>query len=348
MKKVKWGVLGAGGIADRRTLPGMMLAENAEVWAVMEVVPEMAESLRAKYNAQRAYTDAESLLADENVEAVYIASPVGFHASQVRAAIAAGKHILVEKPVAATSEESKALCTEAKAKGLLMATGLMMRFNTYHQQIKSMIADGKLGQIVSCHSLFSCWYPDMPGNWRQSKATAGGGAMTDMGIHCLDLIEYITGSKITKVGGLADTMTFQYDVEDACSALFKLSNGAFGTVDANFNIPDEAVKWRLEFYGTKGSIITEGTIGQMDGGDAFAILTGDDKGYDAAQDRNDAGAVKLAGELGNIYTREIESFSDSILSGTPVEVPASDGARIQSVIEKIYESAETGKFFCIE
>ena len=95
MKKVKWGVLGAGGIADRRTLPGMMLADNAELVAVMEVVPGLAPKLCEKYHAKRWYTDAESLLADPEVEAVYIASPVGFHASQVRACIAAGKHILV-------------------------------------------------------------------------------------------------------------------------------------------------------------------------------------------------------------------------------------------------------------
>lgn len=348
MKKVKWGILGAGGIADRRTMPGMLEADNVEIYAVMEVFPEMAEKLRVKYNAAKAYTTAEELVADPEVEAVYIASPVGFHAKQVRLCIDAGKHIMVEKPVAATSEESAALCAEAAAKGLKMATGLVMRFNTFHQQIKKMIADGKLGQIVSCHSLFSCWYPDMPGNWRQSKATAGGGAMTDMGIHCLDLIEYLTGSRIKKVAGLAETLTFKYDVEDSCSALFQLENGAFGTVDANFNIPDEAVKWRLEFYGTKGSIITEGTIGQMDGGDAYVIISDDTKGYDATQDRNENGAVKLSGELGNIYGREVASFSDSILNGTPVEVPASDGARVQRVIEDIYRSAKDGKFYTID
>jgi len=348
MKKVKWGVLGAGGIADRRTLPGMMLAENAELVAVMEVVPGLAPKLCEKYNAKRWYTDAESLLADPEVEAVYIASPVGFHASQVRACIAAGKHILVEKPVAATSAESYALCKEAADKGLLMATGLMMRFNTYHQQIKEMISEGKLGQIVNCHALFSCWYPDMPGNWRQSKATAGGGSMTDMGIHCLDLIEYITGSRIVKVGGLAETLTFKYDVEDSCTALCKLSNGAFATVDAYFNMPDESVKWKLEFYGTKGSVVTEGTIGQMDGGDAYAVLTGDDMGYNATQDRNETGAIKLTGELGNIYGREIAAFSDSILNNTKVEVPATDAARVQNVIESIYESQATGKFIEIK
>ncbi len=347
MRKIKWGILGAGGIADRRTLPGMEFAENAEIYAVMEVFPELAEKLRDKYNAKKAYTDADSLLADPEVEAVYIASPVVYHSEQVRKAIAANKHILVEKPIAATAEESAELCKMAADKGLLMATGLVMRFNTYHQQLKKMVADGVFGQLVSCHAQFTCWYPDMPGNWRQSKATAGGGAMTDMGIHCLDLIQYITGSYIKKVGGLAETLTFKYDVEDSCSALFQLENGCFGTVDANFNIPDNAVKWKLELYGTKGSANCIGTIGQMDGGEVTIILSDDSAGYNATQDRNEEGGMTLSGELGNIYGREIASFSDSIINGTPVEVPATDGAKVQKIIESIYESSATGKFITL-
>ena len=77
--KVKWGVIGAGGIADRRTIPGMMLAKNAELVAVMEVNMELAEKLRAKYGAKRAYDDVDALLADPEVEAVYIATPVTCH-----------------------------------------------------------------------------------------------------------------------------------------------------------------------------------------------------------------------------------------------------------------------------
>jgi len=345
MKKVKWGILGAGGIADRRSLPGMLLAENCEIVAVMDI-PAVIDKLAEKYNA-KGYTDADSLLADENVEAVYIASPVVFHAEQVRKAIAANKHILVEKPIANTAAESEELCKMAAEKGLLMATGLMMRYNTHHQQMKKLIADGALGQLVSCHAQFTCWYPDMPGNWRQSKATAGGGSMTDMGIHCLDLIEYISGQRIAKVAGMYDTFTFKYDVEDSCTALFRLSESGFGTVDANFNIPDEAAKWRIEFYGTKGHMVAHGTIGQQDGGVAEVMLTGGDKAYNATQDRNENEAVVLEGELGNIYCREFESFADSILNGTKVEVPATDGARIQQVIEKIYKSSETGTFIDI-
>jgi predicted dehydrogenase len=99
-KKISFGVIGAGGIADRRTLPGMMSAKNAALAAVMELDKSAAESLREKYGAARAYTSAEALLADPAVEAVYIASPVFAHYRQALMAARKGKHILIEKPVA--------------------------------------------------------------------------------------------------------------------------------------------------------------------------------------------------------------------------------------------------------
>ena len=82
MKKVRWGVIGAGGIAQRRTIPGMMQCENAELIAVMEITPELAENCRAKWNCKKAYTSAEDLLNDPEIDAVYIASPVFLHAQQ--------------------------------------------------------------------------------------------------------------------------------------------------------------------------------------------------------------------------------------------------------------------------
>ena len=343
MKKVRWGILGAGGIADRRTMPGMLLADNAEIYAVMEINMEMAEKLRAKYNAAYAYDNEDDLLANPDVDAVYIASPVVCHERQALAAAKAGKNILIEKPISLNAKMSEDIVKYCDDNGIKIGVGLMMRFNTYHQEMKKLIADGKLGQIVSCHAQFTCWYPEIENCWRQQKATAGGGAMTDLGIHCLDLIEYITGSRIVKVGALSDNMTFSYEVEDACSALFKLECGAFGTVDANFNIPDDAARCRIEIYGTKGSIRAEGTIGQIDGGDVLVTLS-DTKGYDAMQERQESNDYKMTGADGNMYAREVASFSDSILNGTPVEVHAENAVHIQNVIEAIYKSSETGEF----
>ena len=97
MRKIKWGVIACGGIADRRTLPGMMLSETAELVAVMDVNPDFAEKCKEKYGAKYAFTKYEDLLAIDEIEAVYIASPVFCHKEQALAAAKAGKHILLEK-----------------------------------------------------------------------------------------------------------------------------------------------------------------------------------------------------------------------------------------------------------
>lgn len=96
MKKLRWGVIGAGGIADRRTIPGMMQCDNAELVAVMEINETLAEKSRIKWNCRRAYTNEAELLSDSEIDAVYIASPVALHAQQAMDAADAGKHILIE------------------------------------------------------------------------------------------------------------------------------------------------------------------------------------------------------------------------------------------------------------
>ena len=149
MKKLRWGVIGAGGIADRRTIPGMMLANNAELIAVMEINMELAEKLRAKWNAKRAYDNEADLLADPEIDAVYIASPVGLHARQAKMAADAGKHILIEKPLAMTSEEGQEVIDYCEKKGVKIAAGLMMRFGSYVQAMKKAVAEGKIGKAVS-------------------------------------------------------------------------------------------------------------------------------------------------------------------------------------------------------
>ena len=342
MKKVKWGVIGAGGIADRRTLPGMMLAENAELIAVMEISAESAEKLRAKYNAKRTYTDYKELLADTEVEAVYIASPVMCHKEQAISAAEAGKHIMCEKPIAMNLADCAEVVEACVKNKVLAATGFMMRYHGYHQKIKQMIESGAIGQVVSARGQLTCWYPEIDGAWRQVKALSGGGALIDMGIHCIDLIEYITGGKTVKTVAFNDTKTFKYDVEDSSSVLIKLDNGVTGYVDSNFNIPDEAAFCRLEFYGTKGSILAEGTINQVETGTVKAVLTGDAGVYDVAQNRDINGAVTIEADLGNMYTKEIESFSNSIINQTPVEVPITDAVHIQKVVEAAYEASNKG------
>ncbi|MBR2452513.1 MAG: Gfo/Idh/MocA family oxidoreductase [Clostridia bacterium] len=341
MNKVKWGVIGCGGIADRRTLPGMMLADNVELIAVMDTNKEAAERCKEKYNAKYAFDNYEELLALDEIQAVYIASPVFCHKEQAFAAAKAKKHILIEKPMALTSEESVEILDACKKEGVKLGVGLMMRFAAYHQEMKKLVSDGKLGDIVSMRAQLTCWYPDIPGNWRQNKDLSGGGALMDMGIHCIDLLQYITGLKAVEVTGFAGTQTFSYNADDSSAIVMKMDNGAFAMVDANFNIPDAAAKCKLEIYGTKGSIMAEGTISQVEGGDVSVLISDDSLGYDAAQNRDELVPVKLDVELGNMYTKEIESFGNAVLNGTAPEITGEDGINVQKIVENAYKASET-------
>ncbi len=344
MKKVRFGMLGAGGIADRRTMPGMLLAENAEIVAVMELRADRAELLREKYGAKSAYIDEEALIKDPEVDAVYIASPVVCHARQAKLCADYGKHILIEKPIAMTAKEGEEVLTYCQSRGVLVAVGLMMRYGAHVMQMKDEIAAGKIGNVVSGYSQFTCYLPPSSGNWRLSKEKSGGGCLIDMGVHCVDLMEYITGMRALRVAALSDTLTFDYDVEDSCTLLMQMENGAHCIVQTNFNIPDEAAKWRMEFFGTAGRLLGDNIIGQIDGGELRAVYTAQDSGYDAQQDHDGVSEERLTAQYGNMYTREVESFAASILEGKPLVAPAEDALRVQRILEAAYQSAETRRF----
>lgn len=338
--KIKWGVIGCGGIADRRTIPGMMLADNAELVAVMDANAEVAERIREKYDAKYAFDSYEELLKLDEIEAVYIASPVFCHKEQAIAAARAKKNILLEKPMALSVKDSEEIAEICKAEGVKLGVGLMMRFADTHSKMKDIVAEGKIGEVVSMRGQLTCWYPDIEGNWRQDKALSGGGALMDMGIHCIDLLQYISGTKAREVTGFAHTQTFSYNADDSSAIVMRMDNGALAMVDAAFNIPDAAAKCRLEIYGTKGSMLAEGTIGQVEGGQVQVMLTDSTLGYDAAQNRGGETFVDMPYVPGNMYTKEIESFSNAIIKGTEPEVTAEDGIFVQRIVEQAYLSHE--------
>lgn len=342
--KIKWGVIGCGGIADRRTIPGMMLAENAELVAVMDANMDAAIRVKEKYNAKYAFDNFEDLLALDEIQAVYIASPVFCHKEQAFAAAKAKKDILIEKPVGLTSEEAIEIAQFCEKEGVKLGVGFMMRFHSYHQKMKEIVSSGKIGEIVSARAQLTCWYPEMENCWRQEKHLSGGGAMMDMGVHCVDLIRYITGLEVTEAAGLVGNQIFNYSVEDAGGVIMRLSNGAIGYVDAAFNIPDAAAKCKIEFYGTKGSIFAQGTISQIEGGEIEVLCTDDSLGYDAEQNRSDVAPMEINVTLGNMYTKEIEAFGKAVLGEIDIPITAKDAIKSQQVIEAAYCSSDNKNY----
>ena len=340
MKKLRWGVIGCGGIAMRRTIPGLVLAENSELIAVMDANHDSALLCQKQFGAKFAFNNYEELLACEEIDAVYIASPVICHYEQAMAAARAHKHILLEKPLGLTSEKAKEIAATCAEQGVQLGSGFMMRYNSLHTKVRDLIATGRLGEIVSMRAQFTCWYPEIEGAWRQKKSTSGGGALMDMGIHCIDLLRFMSGLEVAEVITLIGNQIFKYEVEDAAALVMRMENGALCYVDAAFNIPDDAAVCKLEIYGTGGSVCLQGSIAQDETGEGVLVLTDSNKGYDAQQNRQKAeNAVLKAGE-GNLYTKEIAGFAQAVLDNTAIPVTAMDAIRAQEIIEAAYASAQ--------
>ena len=345
MCKIKWGVIGCGGIADKRTIPGMLKAKNAVLVAVMDVNVALAKKVREKYNVPVVCESIEEILG-QDIDAVYIATPVFCHRDQAIAAIRAGKHVLIEKPVGLTAEEAKELRDMAKAANVKLGVGMMMRFHTYHQAIRELVTEGRLGDIVSMRAQFSFWYPEIEGCWRQIKKLGGGGALMDLGVHCIDLLQYISGTKACGLTAICDTQTFGYEVDDSASVILKMNNGAHAYVDVNFNISTDVAESRLEIYGTKGSVIADGTLGQEELGRAKVSLV-EATGYDVMQSRKGVNCYYLEPASGNMYTKEIESFSHSIQRDVAPLVNIDDAIFVQMITEAAYASTANKSFISL-
>ena len=177
MEKLRWGVIGAGGIADTRTIPGILEARNAELVALTARTPERAEQLRRKHGAKRAYTSEEELLRDPEVDAVYIATPVAEHYREGTLATQAGKHILMEKPLTVSADETKALIDCCEAHKVAFGAGFMMRFGTHVQSMRRAVLDGRIGTVLSGTANFTLWMPYQSGVWRLQKKNGGFGWM---------------------------------------------------------------------------------------------------------------------------------------------------------------------------
>lgn len=339
-KKVKWGIIAAGGIAMRRTLPAMEFCKNAEIIAVMDKNVEALKEIQREYGIPYIYEDEDELLKNPEVESVYVASPVCFHKEQARKVLATGRHLLLEKPVGLTLEEAEEVRTYAEQSKLKVGIGMVMKMHPGHRKIREMIRQGVLGEIVNCRARLTCWFPDMENNWRQKWSTGGGGALVDMGIHCIDLVRWLLDDDVETVYGDVCTKTFHYEVDDSADCILRMKKGTACFVDVHFNIPDECSQGILEIYGTKGSIMAYGTIGQDSGGKIFVTLSGQQDGYHSQQNRDDVSAARLLEyEQENIYARQIAQFSEMVLHGGKPSTTIDHACETMRVIDALYRSA---------
>jgi len=349
--KIKWGVIGCGGIAARRTIPEFkQLVANAELVSVMDINPQRAKEVAAQFGVPHSCATEAELLA-QDLQAVYIATPLNVHCRQTVQAALAGKHVLCEKPIAASVAEVDQMAAACAKAGVKFMLAWCMRQNVYHKKMRELVQAGALGQMVMGRAQLTCWYPPIPGAWRQDLSISFGGALLDMGTHCLDLLEWIMDTAIVEVTGFTDLLVHKYAtrIEDTSTVLVRFRNGAHGIIDNYFNLPDAAAQNALELFGTKGSIIARGTVGQEPTGQMFSLLQAQETGYDANQMRDPQANrqdYKLEG-IG-IYGQMITLFTECILQDRQPPTSLANGRHSVQVVNAIYQAVRERRVVEVE
>lgn len=316
-----------------------MPASNAELVAVYDVDEAVNGSVALQFGA-RAAGSVDALLAMD-LDAIYIATPAWLHCRQALACFSAGKHVFCEKPLGLTVAEAKRMIAAAEAAGRRLGSAFMMRFHAQHQAALRMIRSGRIGRPAYGRAQLSCWYPPIETAWRQDSEKSGGGSLIDMGGHCIDLLEMFFG-EVKRVSCFVGNLVQGYEPEDSAVAMLAFENGCFATVDTFFCLPDRSSDNVLELYGSLGSILARGTIGQSSAGTMVARLEEQAGGYEAGQERASDGGIEITPDPVNPYRAEIEAFSQALLDGHEPPVGGQAGLRSQKVLAACYASARTG------
>jgi len=338
VKTIGWGIVGAAGIADRRTIPeGIVPSPGSRLVALMGPHEEKLIPIAKKYGICKCYTREEDLLRDPEVDAVYIATPNYLHRKQAVAAAEQGKHILCEKPFAINVRECRQIIASCKKNDVKLAVGFMMRFHVCHQLALKIVKERTLGNLVSGRVQFGCWYPDIAGAWRQIPEQGGGGSLMDLGIHGIDLLRMYLGDAV-EVCAFNDTLSMHYTVEDSSLVAIKFKTRAYGIVDSFFNIPRPAARNGLELNGTKGSIVTERTIGQESTGRLRLEVLGQ-----PIKEWPQPSTPPV-----NIYRAEVEDLVRAIREDSQPLNSGTEALKDQEIAMAAYKSSKTGRAISLQ
>jgi 1,5-anhydro-D-fructose reductase (1,5-anhydro-D-mannitol-forming) len=264
-----WGVVGCGWVARDHLLPGLDAVDGAHLVALHDT-DETALARTRRSDVHRT-TDLDAFLTTPGLDVVYVATPNAHHRLPVEAAAAAGKAVLVEKPLAADVADADAMVKACD--DVLLATAYDQRFHPAHVRLRALVADGSLGQVTAVRIAYGCWLgpswsPDgrPHDNWRADPAVAGGGAGMDLAPHGLDLAGVLLGDDVERLVGVTTTRVHDYAVDDGALLAGVTAGGALVQLHVSYATPDELPRRRLEVVGTKAVAVAVDTMGQTAGG----------------------------------------------------------------------------------
>lgn len=257
-KLIKWGFIGCGEVTEKKSGPAFNKVPGSSVVAVMSRNADRAKSYATRHGIARWYDDAQALLDDPEVNAVYIATPPSSHATYAIMAMKSGKPVYVEKPLAATYEECLRVNRVSRETGVPCFVAYYRRYLPYFQRVMQIVEAGQIGKVVGVQIRFAVPPRDLDYNrkqlpWRVQRDIAGGGYFYDLAPHQLDLLQQLFGP-ILRVSGFCSNRAGLYESEDTVSASFQFPDGLPGSGTWCFCAHESAKTDRIQIIGDHGQI----------------------------------------------------------------------------------------------
>ncbi len=319
-KTVKYGIIGFGLHAVKRFIPAFSQTQHSELVAIQKRNKEDVLEKQKQFDIPLGFTDPVDLAQSPEVDAIIVASPPALHKEQVIIAAEAGKHVMVEKPMAVSAAECEAMITACRSNGAKLFAGFCMRFTSSMQKVREIIHSGRLGKINIVQASFTFDASISPRTWLNDPVVSGGGPVADLASHLLDILEYLLEQPIVEITSIITPPYTKATIEKRAVISLKFKNDTLGTVTTTFDLPKEKT---LAFYGSKAKLsICDFT----EAGDEVTI-----------EIREDEDTRKITVFNENHFAKMIDSFSESILADLPVLVPGAAGLANQILIDKIYK-----------
>jgi predicted dehydrogenase len=326
MTDLRWGILSTANIARTKVIPGIQKAGRCRIVAIASRDAARAGAAATEAGIPRVHGSYTSLLADPEVDAVYIPLPNHLHAEWAIAATRAGKHVLCEKPLALTSADAERMVEAADESGVLLMEAFMYRLHPSWVAVRELVTSGRIGRLMAVQSWFS-YFNDDPSNIR-NIAAYGGGALFDIGCYSVNLSRMLFGGEPIRVAAsiVRDPAT---GVDVLSSGLLEFDGGV-ATFTCSTRAEDDQ---RVHVYGTEGRVSVEIPFNiPPDRPTHIFITSGGDPPVNPSTER-------VTFEMADPYAVEAESFAAAVLDGSPIPVPPVDAVANLRVIERLFGAA---------
>lgn len=319
MANLRWGLIGCGDIAQKRVAPALLDAPGSALLAVARARFELAQDFAREFGASRPYKNWRDLLADPEVDAVYVATPVDLHAVQSIAAAEAGKHVLCEKPMALSVAECDRMIAACRTNGVKLGIAYYRRFYPVIERVRALIRQGEIGQVIlvqmNAFSRFNL-QPGEPRYWILEKERAGGGPMMSVGCHRVEVLVNLF-SPVEVEAAFADQIVYKRPVEDTSGAFFRLHGGARGVLLVTQASPIGADT--LDIWGSEGSL----HVANLNCGD-LRVKT-------AYGERQESHAPQA-----NLHQPLVEDFVQAVTENREPAVTGEVGREVSRLLDRIY------------